>query len=168
MGCGQTKLKHRKMAIEQVYVGEDGKATIVCAKCNRLKVVPTSHFKKRQHRIKVKCACSHIFIVNLDFRQAFRKPTSFTGIYLLFPPVSGGGIAQIHNISFKGISFEVRGIHAMDIGHKGCIDFTLDNKKLTHLKKEIIVRSVIGNRIGCEFNKVQAFEKDLGYYLRFN
>ncbi len=168
MGRPQTVPKQREISVEQVYVGEDGMATIVCSKCNRLKVLPVSNFGKRLHRLKIKCPCSNSFIVNLDFRQTYRKMISLTGTYQLLPPVNGGGIAMICNISFKGIGFAVRGIHAIDIGHKGCIDFTLDNKKSTRLKKDIIVRNVTGNHIGCEFSTTQAYEKDLGYYLRFN
>jgi hypothetical protein len=43
--------------------------------------------------------------------------------------------------------------------------FTLDNRKQTVLTKNIIIRTVTGNRIGVEFVEDRAFEKELGFYL---
>ena len=45
-------------------------------------------------------------------------------------------------------------------------DLYMDDLKETPLRKMTVVRSVHQNRIGCEFRKDQAFEKDLGFYLR--
>jgi hypothetical protein len=149
------------------FVKEDGQVTIVCPQCNSLKTVPVAQYRERQHKLKVKCSCSHVFKVNLDFRQCYRKPTSLTGTYNMFPPATGGGLAKIHNLSLSGICFEVKGIHNLRTGQKGYIDFTLDNKKTTHLHKEFIIRSVQDNIVGCEFKKDAAFEKELGFYMRF-
>ena len=51
------------------------------------------------------------------------------------------------------------------IGQKIQIEFVLDDSKHTTLKKTAVVKSVNDNRIGCEFHKEQAFDKDLGFYL---
>lgn len=82
-------------------------------------------------------------------------------------PAVGGGKAKILNISLNGACFEVSGIHKIQIGQTGWVDFTLDDRKATHLKRDFIIRAVVGNAIGCEFKKSQAFEKELGFYLRF-
>lgn len=149
------------------FVNEQGHATIVCPACNNPKVVSVGHLRERQHQVRLKCSCQHIFKINLDFRQCYRKQTKLTGTYIMHPPATGGGLASIHNISLSGICFQTRGVHKLVPGNKGHIDFTLDNKKMTHLHKEFIIRTVNGNLIGCEFKKDQAFDKELGFYMRF-
>lgn len=152
---------------ERAFVRDDGNATIVCPQCSSVKIVPVSQYKGRQHRLQVRCSCSHVFKINLDFRQCYRKSTKLSGIYALHPPAVGGGMAQVLNISLGGLCFEVQSVHNIQINQKGRIDFTLDNKKKTRLVREFIVRSVTGKMIGCQFKKEQQFEKELGFYLRF-
>lgn len=152
---------------ERAFVRADGNATIVCPGCGTVKIVPVGQYKERQHRLQVRCSCSHIFKINLDFRQCFRKPTNLSGIYGLHPPAVGGGVVQVLNLSLSGLCFEVSGVHKITIGDKGRIDFTLDNRKKTRLVREFVVRSITGKMIGCQFKKEQQFEKELGFYLRF-
>lgn len=152
---------------ERAFVRPDGNATLVCPQCNSIKIVPVSQYKERQHRLQVRCACSNVFKINLDFRQCYRKNTNLTGTYALHPPAVGGGRVKILNLSLTGVCLEISGVHKIKVGQKGRIDFTLDNKKQTRLIREFTVRSVTGNLIGCEFKKEQQFEKELGFYLRF-
>lgn len=162
-----TELEKSDPTVIKTFVKEDGKTTIICPSCESVKIVSVGHFRERQHVLKVRCSCSYVFHVHLDFRQAFRRPTNFTGIYNLHPPAVGGGKAAIHNLSLNGICFEVRGIHQIESGQRGSIDFNLDNRKKTRLVREFTVRAVREKYIGCEFRQDQAFEKELGFYLRF-
>lgn len=82
-------------------------------------------------------------------------------------PATGAGGVKILNLSLDGACFEADGIYPIQVGQKGRIDFTLDDRKKTRLVREFIVRAVRGNSIGCQFRKVHAFEKELGFYLRF-
>lgn len=149
----------------KAFVKDNSQATIVCPKCSTAKTISVAEFKDRQHVLKVKCKCGHAFTLQLEFRQFFRKDTDLKGTYDLNPPARGGGIATIVNLSLIGACFEVRGVHDLKIGHKGSLVFTLDNRKETVLYKQVIIRSVEGNRIGCEFVDDRAFEKELGFYL---
>lgn len=158
---------HDDDTAERAFVRADGSATLTCPQCNSVKIVPVHQYKERQHRLQVRCACSHVFKINLDFRQCYRKSTNLNGIYALIPPATGGGMVRIHNLSLTGVCFEVQGVHNIEPGQKGRIDFTLDNKKQTRLVREFVVRTITGSMIGCEFRKEQQFEKELGFYLRF-
>ena len=153
--------------IGKSFVKSNGEATFVCPACQGVKLASVGQFRERQHQVKVRCSCSHVFKVSLDFRQCYRKPTQLTGIYHMEPPAVGGGIARICNISRSGLCLEVKGVHALSKGQKGRIDFALDDKKRTELRKEFIIRVVNGGTIGCEFIQHAAFEKELGFYLRF-
>ena len=74
---------------------------------------------------------------------------------------------MIINLSLEGACFEVTGTHRLAIGQKGTINFTLDDRKATRLKRDFAIRMVHGSKIGIEFKKAQAFQKELGFYLRF-
>ena len=148
------------------FVREDGRVTIACPYCQKVRNISVFQFSKRKTRVKVQCSCKHTFTVILDYRQTYRKPTSLTGTYYLYTPASGAKLGRIKNISFDGICLETDGFHPVKAGQKGYVDFTLDDKKQTKIKKEFSIQSVSGKQIGCKFKKDQAFEKELGFYLR--
>ncbi len=147
------------------FVKEDEKATIVCPECNSAKTIGVSQFRNRQHSLKVKCKCGNSFKVQLEFRRNFRKELELEGVYELEAPAVGGGRTKIVNLSLSGACFEIRGIHNLQVGHKGSLVFTLDNRKETVLLKQVVIKSIRKNKIGCEFIEDKAFEKDLGFYL---
>jgi len=152
--------------ITKSFVKSDNGAVIVCPACSAAKSISVKQFRNRTHLIKVKCKCGHTFKVQLEFRRHYRKPTDLTATYDLLSPAIGGGIAHLINLSLSGACFEVRGIHELHIGQQGTIAFTLDNRNQTAFFKNVTIRAVKGNRIGCEFVDDTAFEKELGFYLR--
>ncbi len=138
---------------------------IVCPACDSAKAISASQFRHRLHLIKAKCKCGHVFKVHLEFRRHFRKEAELEGTYDLNPPAVGGGKTKVVNLSLSGACFEVRGIHDLQVGQKGSLVFTLDNRRETVLFKKVIIKTVSANRIGCEFVEDRAFEKELGFYL---
>lgn len=153
------------MDIEKAFVKE-GIATICCPECGLVKNVSVAKFRQVQHTLKIKCSCNHSFKVMLDFRSHYRKQAELIGTYALMPPASGGGLMNITNISRSGMGFTVSGIHTIKIGDNARVAFTLDNRKKTKLNKQVTIRSIDKDYIGCEFVDQQAFEKDLGFYLQ--
>lgn len=149
----------------KTFVKQDNQAIIVCPACDSAKTLSVGQFRHRQHELKVKCQCGHAFNLQLEFRRNFRKETELEGIYDLNPPGRGGGKITVVNLSLSGASFEVRGVNDLKVGQTGSLVFTLDNRKETVLFKRVVIKSVNGNRIGCEFKEDQAFQKDLGFYL---
>ena len=149
------------------FVKDDDKAIIVCPSCSNAKTINVAQFRNGQHTVKVKCGCGFSFKVLLDFRQCYRKPTDLSGTYAMIPPAAGGGRINVKNVSLSGIGFEVAGRHSIETGQRAMVEFTLDNRKETLIRKKVTIRSVRGSFIGGEFHQDQAFEKDLGFYLRF-
>ena len=147
------------------FVKSGDEATIVCPQCNGAKIIAVRQFRRHLHMLKVKCRCGHSFKVQLEFRRHYRKPTELAGTFNPLAAGAGGGKATVVNLSLSGACFEVRGIHDHKIGQKGVLIFTLDNRKQTVLTKNIVIRTVTGNRIGVEFVEDRAFEKELGFYL---
>lgn len=151
---------------QKSFVKSNDEATIVCPQCDSAKIIAVRQFRQRLHMLKVKCRCGHAFKVQLEFRRHYRKQTDLSGIYESLPPASSGGKAKVINLSLSGACFELRGTHDLKPGQKGTLVFTLDNRKNTELTKAVYVRSINGNRIGCEFIEDRAFDKELGFYLR--
>jgi len=153
------------LSTHKSFVKPDDEAMIVCPACDAARAISVAQFRHRSHVVKVKCKCGHIYKVHLEFRRHSRKSTELEGIYDLTPPAIGGGKIKVINLSLNGACFEVRGIHDMQVGHRGALVFTLDNRKETVLSKEVIIKTVNANRIGCEFVEDRAYEKELGFYL---
>lgn len=150
--------------ITKSYVGQNGKAVIVCPCCKKAKAIDTDSFQKRKASLKVRCACSQNFTVYLDYRQSYRKPTKLIGTFRL-----GTGqerLVKINNLSLGGAQLEVVGLNKFLPGQNGYIDFVLDDRKQTHIRKNFSVKTVIGKKIGCQFKDDQAYNKELGFYLR--
>jgi hypothetical protein len=162
---------------QKSFVKSGDETTIICPQCNSAKIIAVRQFRQRLHMLKVKCRCGQVFKVQLEFRRHYRKATELQGIYSRkttelqgyyesMPPAVNSGKVKVINLSVNGACFEFRGSHDVKIGQKGILAFTLDNRKTTQLTKEVHIRSINGNRIGCEFVEDRAFDKELGFYLR--
>ena len=149
----------------KTFVPENGLAPITCPNCGITKQVPVADYCGKKNTLKIRCRCLQTFTVELEFRQSHRKRTELHGFYEILAD-NGGGRAAIKDLSKNGMGFLVSGVHNVRVGQKIEVNFALDDQKNTPLKKMAVVRSVHQNRIGCEFRKDQAFEKDLGFYLR--
>lgn len=162
----KSEREYRSLSEEpkKIFVSEDGMATIICPNCGQTKQVSVADYIDTHKSIKVRCKCEQKFKVDLEFRQQHRKKTNLNGIYDIASE-TGGGRAEIKDVSLSGIGFTVSGVHNVRVGQKIQIEFMLDDSKQTKLNKTAVVRSVSDNRIGCEFQKENAFEKDLGFYL---
>lgn len=152
--------------LQKVFVHPDDQTTIVCPDCNSARTLSVQQFRHRQHLLKVKCKCGHIFKAMLEFRQKYRKKTDLDGNYSLDPKSGTNQVVKVVNLSLSGACFETRGIPNLQIGQKGTLIFTLDNRKQTVIQKQVIVRTINNRRVGCEFIADRAFETDLGFYIR--
>lgn len=155
----------KKISIQRALVRDDLKATLVCPECRASKSIDVRQFKQGQHRLKVHCTCGKTFHAQLEFRRFIRKDTSLGGIYKTPPPSAQGGRIGVINLSMGGACFEVRGRHDLKIGQKGCIVFTLDNRKQAVLTRDLVIKSIDNKKIGCEFIHDKAYDRELGFYM---
>lgn len=157
------------MAITSIkaHVRDNKMATVVCPACGVAKNVSVEKLLHARHTVKIRCRCQHVFSVLFDFRTHYRKQTSLPGTYVTTkPPGAGGGIIHINNISRGGLGFTVSGIHQFETGQELLIEFQLNDRKKTQLKKQAIVKSVQQNTVGCQFSDKTVLERDLGFYLQ--
>ncbi len=148
------------------YVRNDDTATLICPACKTVKHIAVGKFRQGKHTITVRCICKHTFSVLFDFRQYYRKQVNLPGTYEIISEGGiGGGIIQINNISRSGLRFTVSGLHRIEEGQKLQVEFQLNDKKKTLLKRELIVRTVRQNTIGCRLTN-HLEEKELGFFLQ--
>ncbi|MDD2463618.1 MAG: PilZ domain-containing protein [Desulfobulbus sp.] len=155
------------MADVKVYVRENNTATLVCPSCRAVKHIDAGRYRVLRHTFSVRCRCQHVFSVLLDFRRSYRKQTNLHGTYEIISEGGvGGGIIHISNISRGGLGFTVSGIHRIEKEQLLQVEFQLNDKKKTVLKKQAVVRTVDKNNIGCEFKSDADLEKALGFFLQ--
>lgn len=151
--------------ITKVYVNQEGIAVLKCPACEKVKQPRVDKFKGARHVLKVKCTCGELFLVNLEFRKAYRKEISLTGKYTLLPEKIHQGRMLVVNISKGGVGLQIPGIHKTQEGDKLLVNFVLDDVHSSDIEKKVVVRLVEGSFVGCEFVEASHHDKAIGFYL---
>ena len=151
----------------EAFVRNDLTTTLVCPRCRRAKTISVAKYLHIKHTIRVRCTCNTIYNVHLNFRRNFRKQVRLTGTYQTVhqKPASRGAII-INDLSRDGLSFTVSGSNRLEVGHVVLLQFDLDDREKTSLRKQAVVRSVNDKVVGCEFIQDRPLEKALAFYLR--
>jgi len=154
---------------EKIYMTSQQMATFVCPKCSRSKTVSVSKYANVDKLIKVnvKCPCGHAYTSILEKRKQYRKATSLPGSFIHFidgRPVNRG-VMTVEDISSTGTKLKLNAPPGFAVGDTMEVDFSLDDKHRTLIKKRVIVRNIIGPFVGVEFGPAEAMDKALGFYL---
>lgn len=157
-------MTHDQDEIQKIYVNPDGAAVIRCPDCEAVKTFGVEKFRGSKHLLKVKCGCRHLFQVRLEFRKFYRKPTKLTGEYVL-PDKIHRGRMMVVNLSKRGLCVQVLGAHRLIPGQEIQVSFTLDDKHCSLIDRQVAVRQVEKNYVGCEFMDNTSHDKVLGFYL---
>ena len=158
---------------EKVFLTKNNTATVICPKCNLSKTADVSTYKdiNKQVRFNVKCKCGHSFSVMLDRRESYRKDIELPGTYI-YTSSEGTrekGTLFVKDISRTGLKFIVRGDPTFSVGGNISIEFQLDSKQKTLIKKEVVIKKIFKDkRIGSEFCSISPSDpndKAIGFYL---
>ena len=174
---GRSRPKQKKqMHIQNINVQEGHRVAISCPKCAQIRNLSVGKHMGHNHFLTANCPCGAIFGVNLDFRQNYRKDISIGGYYgvetsvidhddpdsILTMPVN----CRIQNISMGGLGFTALDQIRAQGGDRLMVKFTLDREPPEIVKKEVVVRTILDNYIGCEFIEESGFrDRTLGFYL---
>ena len=154
------------MLPHKVFVDEDDKVVLACPQCGNTKRVNLSSLKGyNKKNLKVKCTCSSHFAVSLEYRKYRRKKTNLEGTYEILSKGSKKDLMQVANLSIGGIGFSTRSFGTVSVGDRMKLSFTLDDKKQSEVEKEVVVRHVFGNYVGCEFIDTSQHDSNLAFYL---
>ncbi|MBC8316808.1 MAG: hypothetical protein H8E41_02815 [Desulfobulbaceae bacterium] len=156
------------MRSSTVFVNEANMALIHCPHCDSIKQVPVSKFKGSKHTLKVKCACGDVFQVDLNFRKNIRKQTALAGLcYKVSEGKSAARECLIKNLSFRGIGLKLQKENGAAKGDEFIVSFTLDDAKMTKIKRKMIVHHIEGTYVGGAFVEFEGdtLDKAIGFYL---
>ena len=144
-------------------------ATFVCPQCSRSKTVNVSKYAHLDKLIKVnvKCPCGHAYTSILEKRKQYRKETHLSGTYIhyLNGRPANRGLMTVKDISANGMKLKLNVELVCDIDDHLDVEFHLDDRYRTLIKKRVIVKNLSGSYIGVEFGPTEVLDKALGFYL---
>jgi predicted RNA-binding Zn-ribbon protein involved in translation (DUF1610 family) len=154
---------------QKVFITSKNTATFVCPECGNTSIVDVSKYATIDKKVTVKCrcTCSHNFTVALEKRRQYRKETNLPGVYY-FDMGHGDvdkGNMQVVDISSNGLKLKLSVERKFDNGDRLRVEFHLDDKRRTLVRKEVIVRNVFKNLVGTSFSPSQGDDPSLGFYL---
>ena len=153
------------MEPQKVFVREDGTTVVKCPYCAHARTVSVQKFKDKKKFLNIKCRCNKSYTVSLEFRKLYRKSTNLKGSYINITLGNEPGIMTVKDVSMGGIGFEVTGKNRIAKDHELLVTFTLDDAHSSVIKKQVVVRIVNGNFVGCEFIHAHEYDKALGFYM---
>jgi len=157
---------------EKVFVTGSNMAVFECPQCNKGKSVDVSRYKNIQQvvRIKVKCPCGHTYRVVLERRKHFRKDVNFPGSYTHVLPdyrEDKGGIT-VKDLSRSGIKIKLNVEKDFKIGDILSVEFQLNDKQRSLIKKDAAIKKIDKPYLGLEFNSIDSSDpsdKAIGFYM---
>ena len=151
---------------------KDGKtANIACKHCNSQRLLDISEIRTIGTRLKATCACGNEMYIKLELRREHRKMVNLEGVFIrgqgdrLAMKSDDWGRIQIDNISRHGIGFKVFGMQDVRVNDRFRVKFTLNNTARSVIQKEVVVRSVADETIGCQFVGQDACDVTIGFYM---
>ena len=156
-----------KTGVVRSYVRPDNTAVINCPFCKRQKEINVVPFTGSKSLLKIKCACKNVFNIQLEYRKRFRKRTNLNGTYVNHTQHNNSGKVHIRDISVSGLGFTSMDIDKLKVDDELTLKFNLDDEQHTEITKEVTIKEIRKDAIGCEFERGGefAFDGPLGLYV---
>jgi hypothetical protein len=158
-------LKVNKIA----YIGKDNTAIIRCDLCQRTKALNLAPYGdiREPLRVRVKCACGHLFSSVLEQRRVWRKAVDLRGFYVHYVEgePKGKGALKVVDLSSNGLKLVLPPGETVSVGDMLKVEFRLDDPRLSLIKKRLIIRNVQAQAVGAEFASTELLDTALGFYL---
>ena len=167
------------MPHSKLFVTSSNEIMISCPSCYYSKLASIANIIGHQQLLHIKCKCKTIFHVELEFRQKKRKNTNLSGFYCIPSEENDWGRipdwsqamhvrtvnCTISNLSMNGVGFVTLNRHNIKEDDRLVVKFMLDNATCLLIEKNVLVRVVNGNSIGCEFLEEERNDSNLGFYV---
>lgn len=115
---------------QKYYIGNYNKITIRCLECKKHRTLTVADLKFKQHVIKVACPCSHSFVVNLEYRQSYRKQLNIIGSYRkLYDPIEQEKSCTVRNISLGGLGITITNDSTIQVDDELIVSFNLGTQQ---------------------------------------
>ena len=156
------------MAIKKV-LSYDNTIILACSECNRQKIVDMTEYLKNGNisKFKVRCKCGHSWYEFLEKRRFIRKSTNLPGSYILFNngKAVDTGYMLVVEISIEAVKIRLNQKKDFKIGDTLEVDFILDNKSKTNIKRKVLVKKIDLPFVISAFEKTDHLNPDIGFYL---
>jgi hypothetical protein len=151
---------------------KDGKTVnVACKNCNRQKLLQFSDIRMLGTQLKATCVCGNEMYIKIELRREHRKRVQLEGVFIRGPgdriaiKSDDWGRILITNLSRNGIGFKIFDKQDIRVNDRFRVKFTLDNTASSVVQKAVVVRSVEGGIIGCEFSGKDPCDVTLGFYM---
>ena len=158
--------------MQKIFVSSDNTITFKCPKCNQMRTVDVSHYKnlEKAEKVKVKCACENIYFALIEKRKQFKKITNFPGtfIHMVSDIPKDKGTMNVTDVSRTGLKIKINTKREFFLGDKLIVEFHLDDKNRSLIKKECIIKKDLGLEFEIEFTSVHPSDpsdRAIGFYM---
>ena len=158
--------------MQKAFITRDNKVTFSCPQCKGMRTVDVTKYKalEKAVKIKVRCPCGHDYPVMIERRKQFRKAVSLPGTFsrIFNDRRAGSGTMVVKDVSRNGLQIRVNDSSYMKAGDVLEVEFKLDDNKRSPIRKEVVIRKIVGYDLGTEFTSVDAgnaSDKAIGFYL---
>jgi glyoxylase-like metal-dependent hydrolase (beta-lactamase superfamily II) len=169
-------VKKEDLPTQDLNVRKGNMVTLSCPSCLFVRDVSVDQYAGTKHFLTINCPCGTTYGVKLNFRKQYRKDVSIGGFYTTgdedIGSIDSGTVptvpinCRISNISLGGLGFTVIGQVGFQVGDTLRVRFTLDKEPPEIIEKEVLVRMIRDNYIGCAFIEESGFtDRTLGFYL---
>ncbi len=152
----------------KVYAHKDNSAIFTCPVCGNVKRKRVSQVMNMSRAVKIRCSCQCgcKYSAFLERRQRARKPVNLSGKFLNSGG-KGAGIMTVKDVSQYGIGMKISSNYALQIGDKLSIEFTLNDRLRSSIKRDVLVRNRSRLNVGTEFCSTDHYDK-LGAFLFYS
>ena len=164
----------RDVMLKKVHISDAKTATFVCSRCDNTKTVDVSRFIAgcARTRVRSKCTCGCSWTSILERRKSFRSAVSFPGVCM-----HAGAEGQVDSIpvrvvdlSSTGLRIEQGGSHGIDssdyrLDDLISMDFHLNDRTMTHVRKTAVVKNISPQCIGAEFEASKQRDPAIDAYI---
>jgi hypothetical protein len=160
--------------LKKVHISDAKTATFVCPRCDNTKTVDASRYIERRSRTKVrsKCTCGCTWTSILERRKSFRVAVKFTGVCMhrgAKGPVDSIPV-NIVDLSSTGLRIEQGDSHGLDpsdfrLDDLISMDFHLNDRTMTHVRKTAVVKNISPQCIGAEFEASKQRDPAIDAYI---
>ena len=156
--------------MQKVFISSDNTITFRCPKCNKSRTIDMSNYKnlEKAEKVKVKCACGNTYYALIE--KQFRKRTNFPGsfIHIVSDIPKEKGVMLVTDVSRTGLKIKLNSKREFFIGDNIIVEFHLDDKNRSLIKKKCIIKKDFGLEFGIEFISVHLSDpsdKAIGFYM---
>lgn len=149
------------------WINREKVVTIICPDCKKSKIINISNnnLPNNSDKAKCKCICGHSFTAILK-ENLYKKKIDLPGKF-----ISGNqqtrGLLTIIDISNQDLLIKLNVKHKFIPGDKLLLEFNLDDKFNSLVKKAVTIRAINGIYVNAKFCSIEHYDR-LGPYLLFN